>query len=463
MSAATPIDRLSRALEVAISAARDAGAADVEASYQGAETHFVRFASSRFTQVGRTIDDALRVRVIVEHDGAARLGSQLCASLEPDAAREAAQAAVAVARLAPPLDVPLTFAGPGPGDTADADAGEVALPEAVTAVHAPARLGAAFAPHRAAGVTFAGAMKSHRQTLAVRTAAGLDRRFSEATSDVQMIAIEPGGASGYGGSFGPADRAMDLAGLAASAADKARRSADPIDLEPGRYDLVLAPPAVAELVEWMSMVSFGATALIDGVSLLAGRAGAELCDPRVTLRAGPAATEVPFDAEGSPRREVLFLDHGRGGHVVTDRISALRLGDERGSTGHAPPVTDDGGEGPRVRHLWMEPGEATVEQLVGAVDRGLMVTRLHYVNGLLDPRKATTTGMTRDGTFMIEGGKLGRGVRNLRFTEHMLDALSRIGGIGAVCDDVPTWWSDGGVLTVPHLLIRGFRFTGRSR
>lgn len=455
-------DRLSHALDVAVSAARDAGAADVEASYQGAETHFVRFASSRFTQVGRTVDDALRVRVIVEHDGAARLGAQLCASLEPDAAREAARAAVEVARLAPPLDVALTFAAAEDAGTA-AVTTAVALPDAVTAAHAPARLGEAFAPHRAAGVTFAGAMKSHRQTLAVRTAAGLDRRFSEATSDVQMIAIEPGGASGYGGSFGAADRDVDLAALAASAADKALRSADPVDVEPGRYDVVFAPAAVAELLEWMSMVSFGATSLIDGISLLAGREGAKLCDPRVTVRARPADNEVPFDAEGTTRREVLFLDQGCGGHVVTDRISALRLGDARGSTGHAPPVTDDGSEGPRVRHLWMAPGDATVDQLVGAVDRGLLVTRLHYVNGLLDPRKATTTGMTRDGTFLIEGGKLGRGVRNMRFTEHMLEALSRIGGIGATCESVPTWWSDGGVLTMPHLLIRGFRFTGRSR
>lgn len=454
-------DRLNHALDVAIAAAKDAGAADAEASYQGAETHFVRFASSRFTQVGRTIDDALRVRVIVEHDGAARLGAQLCASLEPDAAREAARAAARVARLAPPLDVALTFAA-ADGASAAAPA-ETALPEAVTAAHAPARLGQAFAPHRANGVTFAGAMKSHRQTFAVRTAAGLDRRFTETTSDVQMIGIEPGGASGFAGNFGPADRDVDLAALAATAADKAQRSADPVDVEPGRYDVVFAPAAVAELVEWMSMVSFGATSLIDGISLLAGREGAELCDQRVTLSARPAADEVPFDAEGTTRKEVVFLDHGRGGHVVTDRISALRLADDRGSTGHAPPVTDDGGEGARVRHLWMEPGDATVDQLIGAVDRGLLVTRLHYVNGLLDPRKATTTGMTRDGTFLIEGGKLGRGVRNLRFTEHMLEALSRIGGIGATCDNVPTWWSDGGVMTVPHLLIRGFRFTGRSR
>ncbi len=455
-------DRLNHALDVAITAAKEAGAVDAEASYQGAETHFVRFASSRFTQVGRTIDDALRVRVIVEHDGAARLGAQLCASLEPDAAREAARAAVEVARLAPPLDVALTFAA-ADGASNAGEVAEIELPEAVTAAHAPARLSEAFAPHRAAGVTFAGAMKSHRQTMAVRTAAGLDRRFSETTSDVQMIAIEPGRASGYAGNFGPADRDLDLAAVAASAADKARRAADPVNVEPGPYDVVLAPAAVAELLEWMSMVSFGATSLIDGVSLLAGREGTELCDPRVTLRARAADNEAPFDAEGTTRREVVMLDRGRGGHVVTDRISALRLGDDRGSTGHAPPVTDDGGEGARVRHLWMEPGDATVEQLIGAVDRGLLVTRLHYVNGLLDPRKATTTGMTRDGTFLIEGGKLGRGVRNLRFTEHMLEALSRIGGIGATCENVPTWWSDGGVLTMPHLLIRGFRFTGRSR
>jgi predicted Zn-dependent protease len=91
------------------------------------------------------------------------------------------------------------------------------------------------------------------------------------------------------------------------------------------------------------------------------------------------------------------------------------------------------------------------------------VTRFHYVNGLLDTRRATMTGMTRDGTFLIEGGTLGRGVRNLRFTESVLAALGRVGGIGRQLHRVPTRWSSGGTLSVPALLVREFHFTGKSR
>jgi predicted Zn-dependent protease len=93
------------------------------------------------------------------------------------------------------------------------------------------------------------------------------------------------------------------------------------------------------------------------------------------------------------------------------------------------------------------------------------VTRFHYVNGFLDTRRATMTGMTRDGTFLIENGKPGRAVRNLRWTESILDALSpaRLGGIGRELRSSATSWTKLGQVLAPALLVRGFRFTGRSR
>ncbi len=85
------------------------------------------------------------------------------------------------------------------------------------------------------------------------------------------------------------------------------------------------------------------------------------------------------------------------------------------------------------------------------------------MNGLLDTRRATMTGMTRDGTFLIEHGKVGRGVRNLRFTESIVEALGRVGGIGRELQAVPTHWLMVGTYLCPALLLRGFTFTGRSR
>lgn len=449
-------DRRDAALEAALIAARQAGAADVEVSYLGTSTEFVRFASSRFTQVGSTVSDALRIRVLA--DG--RLGSQMCATLEPAAVASTAAAAVDVARMSPPLEVPFGFGQPRDESVGVADAPP--LREELSAANAPALLAAAFAPHRAAGVQFAGALKGNTSHYAVRTSAGVRRQFTSVRVSTQLIGLA-GSASGFAGSYTPGDELVDLTAVAAAAADRALRSRDPIDLPPGAYDVVLAPAAFAELIEWMAAVSFGAVALLDGTSLLAGRHGVALCDERVTLSDEVGPGDAPFDAEGTSRQPVTFIDRGAGGQAVTDLATAARLRDGRGSTGHAAPITDDFATGPAVHHLRMAVGDATEDELVGRVDRGLYLTRLHYVNGLLNPRKATTTGMTRDGTFLIEGGKVGRAVANLRFTEHLLEALSRVGGIGRDAEAVPTWWSEGGTITTPAVLLGGFHFTGKSR
>lgn len=446
----TAVDRLAPAVD----AARAAGADDVEVSYAGTETEFVRFASSRFTQVGATRSDAVRVRVLV----GGKPGSQMCASLEADALAATARAAVEVAALTPALDVDVGFARGGGGDTA----GDDTIAPALSATGAPALLADAFAPHRSGGVLFAGALKAYCLDHAVLTSGGCRRAHRTTAADAQVIGLY-GDCSGYAGAFARADAAVDLAALAATAADKAVRGADPIDLPAGPYDVVLAPAAVAELVEWMAAVSFGANAILDGTSLLAGREGAPLCDPAITIGDRPLPGDPGFDAEGSPRAEVTFIDAGTGGRVVTDRVTAARLADPRGSTGHAQAIDDEFATGPAPRSLYVAPGDASEADLIAATRRGLYVTRLHYVNGLLNPRKATMTGMTRDGTFLIEDGQLTRGVANLRFTEHMLEAFSRVGGVTRTTTTCPTWWSDGGSVTCPAILIRDFAFTGTSR
>jgi predicted Zn-dependent protease len=100
--------------------------------------------------------------------------------------------------------------------------------------------------------------------------------------------------------------------------------------------------------------------------------------------------------------------------------------------------------------------------LLDRLDDGLWVTRLHYVNGMLEPRRAVMTGLTRDGLFRVQGGKPRHGVRNMRFNDSILEAFQRIDGLSAALLSVPTWWSSLGAVTVPSVLIRGLRFTGTS-
>ena len=468
-------DPRSAALQHAVAAARRLGADDVEVSYAGTTTEFVRFASSHFNQVGETHEDLIRVRVLV----GGRMGQALGASLRPGDLERTADQAMALARLAPPLDVALSFGEPDPAGTEPPSGPPAAPGRAATspdpetedgsrgrldALRAPAELRRAF-DRAAGGLALFGALKRRRRVLAVRTAAGLRRWHEGRTVQLDVIA-QAGDGSGWAGWFGADDERVDTTGLVERAADTARRGRSPVALEPGRFDVVLAPAAVAELLEWMSMASFGGKSVLEGASLLAGRAGSAICSPAVTLSEVVGPTDAPFDAEGTWRRQVDFIAGGRAGVPVTDLLTAARLGDPGGSTGHAAAIGPHGeGDAPAATHVVLAPGDKSEAELIGMVDRGLYVTRLHYVNGLLDTRRATMTGMTRDGTFVIEGGQLGRGAKNLRFTDSVLDALGdeRLGGIGNQVVAVPTWWGPGGQLGAPALLLRGLSFSGASR
>jgi predicted Zn-dependent protease len=226
--------------------------------------------------------------------------------------------------------------------------------------------------------------------------------------------------------------------------------------------VVLEPHAVAELCEWLALTSLGARAVEDGTSALAGRIGERLTGPLTlyddALGGEEGAPTAPFDAEGTPRRRVTFLDDGVARAVVHDRMSAQLMHAQ--STGHAPPVGDElFDSGPVPQHLMLAGGDATVEQLIARVERGLMVSRFHYVNGLLDTRRALMTGMTRDGLWRIEGGRVAGPVANQRWTESFLDAGRRLDGISQkralIAGSLSECW-----FVCPTILVRGWKFSG---
>jgi predicted Zn-dependent protease len=296
--------------------------------------------------------------------------------------------------------------------------------------------------------------------MAVATSGGIRRFHRDTALHLQVIA-QTGDGSGWADWYGREPVRLDPAGVVDRAADIARRARNPVAAPSGPLDVVLAPAAVAALVEWMALGSFGARGVLDGTSLLAGREGELLCSPRITLREGVGPGEPPFDSEGVTRRPVDFLRAGCGGRPVSDLLTAARLGHAEGSTGHAQPLSlHASAADPTPGHAILEPGGLAERDLIAMVDRGLYVTRFHYVNGLLDTRRATMTGMTRDGTFLIEKGTLTRPVVNLRFTDSILDALSepRLGGIGKDLVLSPTWYTAGGEISTPALLLRRLQF-----
>ena len=199
-------------------------------------------------------------------------------------------------------------------------------------------------------------------------------------------------------------------------------------MEPGDYAVVLEPAATATLVEFLCYIAFNGKELIEGRSPLVGRLGEQVCDPRVTIvddALTPLLPGVPFDFEGVPKRRVTLIDKGVASGVVYDLASAHAAGTE--STGHGLPAPNP--EGAFPLHPCMAPGDTPAEDLVAGMERGLLVTRFHYTN-VLNPMDTTLTGMTRDGTFLVEDGRVTSGVHNLRFTQSIFDALSAVEDIG---------------------------------
>ncbi|MBM4018818.1 MAG: TldD/PmbA family protein, partial [Planctomycetes bacterium] len=264
-------------------------------------------------------------------------------------------------------------------------------------------------------------------------------------------------ADGSGYAEGQSTRLAELSGrgIGRRAAEKAAAARNPRALPPGRYDVILEPPAVGEWLEYLSYIAFSGKAFQEGRSPFCGRLGQRVTGEAVTIwddARHPHAIPQPFDYEGMPASRLTLIDRGVAKAVATGYYRARRLGHER-STGHALPAST--GYECLPMHLFMRGGTESLARLVADTQRGLLITRFHYTN-ILDPMKTVLTGMTRDGTFLVENGEVIGPVKNLRYTENALEALGRIDGL-----------SRRVVLTrsncvVPAVRLRGVQFTGAT-
>jgi predicted Zn-dependent protease len=173
----------------------------------------------------------------------------------------------------------------------------------------------------------------------------------------------------------------------------------------------------------------------------------------------PKGMACPFDFEGLPKKRLDVIDKGVGKGVAYDLMWAKKEGKE--PTGHGLPSGGQGNGGIPL-NIVFAPGDATKEDMLKTTDKGLLVTRFHYVNGLINPPEAVMTGMTRDGTFLIENGEVKSGIKNLRFTESLLKAFSNIALLGKDLTTIGAWWGDLTAMRVPAMLIRDFTFSGKT-
>ena len=256
---------------------------------------------------------------------------------------------------------------------------------------------------------------------------------------------------------------IDIVALGDEATYKATLCNDRIeDIEPGAFDVILEPPAIAEVVEWMNMITFSGQSIDDGSSFFVGNTGKHVLGSNFTLSDDALSDDglpFPFDIEGLPKRRVDLIERGIIRTPVVDKAYADRLA-------IAPTATCwnlGGAEHGVSFHTAIDGGDATRDELIASTKRGIWVTRFNYVNGLLEPKSALMTGTTRDGTFLIEDGKVVARLPNLRWTQSMVEAFSNVEALTKERRRVGAWFNMYGGTVAPVMKIRNWKFTGKQK
>ncbi len=423
------------------------GATEAEVLIVAGESALTRFANSEIHQNVAESNVALNLRFVVGK----RVGVASSGRTDDEGLRRLAGNAAAIARNVEELDdwaglpeptpiteLPAAFAG------ATAEATPEFRAEAVRAV-----IGAA----DDAGVTAYGSFATEVERVVVANSRGIRAEQERTTAQLITVHMAPDGGSGYAEAAAVDASTIDAAGLGREAAAKARASVDPVSIEPGDYPVVLEEYAVVDILDMLGYLGFSALAVQEGRSFY--EPGRRIGSDLVSIRddgADPSGLPMAFDYEGVAKQRVTLVDDGLCRDLVYDAHTAAR--DGRRSTGHGLPAPNP--YGPFPLNQVMTAGATPRDELIGGLDRGLLVTRFHYTNPV-HPKLAIITGMTRDGTFLVEGGRIVGPVRNLRYTQSYLEALA---GVTAVGRERRTLKGFLGGTVVPALRIDGWTFTG---
>ena len=346
-----------------------------------------------------------------------------------------------------------------PGLAPPADAPPVDHWDDATASAAPAERAARVGDfvRTADGLETAGFCSTEGLEVAFANSAG--QRLTGRTSSAQLDGIARTGTSDGSGRASSV-RLADLDGSAVGgeAVRRARDAADATDLEPGAYEVVLTPSCVVNILSFLAIYGFNGRAVEEGRSFV--RLGEAQFDASVSLAddvTHPMAIGIGFDAEGTPKRRLELVSEGATRGIINDRRTAKALGTD--STGHAIPGAGPFGALPA--NLVLDPGETSTDELVANVERGLLVTDFWYTR-VLDPRTTVVTGLTRNGVWLVEDGRIVRPVTNLRFTQSYVDALGpgAVRGIGSDLTLVGGATFGYGAYVVPSLHLAAWNFTG---
>jgi PmbA protein len=318
------------------------------------------------------------------------------------------------------------------------------------------------------GLTTAGIYSNSESLEGIFNSRGLAKCHQQTLAEVSITMLAED-SSGWQKLNSPDVRNLNPERLAGTAAQKAVESAHPRTLAPGKYTVILEPAAVLDIVGFMFW-DYSGVAILDQRSFLNDRIGTKLFGGNINIcdDAGhPLQAGSPFDGEGMHRQRVQLVENGVVKQVVYARATARKMKTSEfagkvgpiASTGHGFPLPNEMGEMPMNIVFGVSQNPQSVEQMIGSTERGILVTRLWYIREV-DPYEKIVTGMTRDGTFLVENGEVQCGVRNFRFNESLISMLSKV---EAMSVPVRASGEESFDMVVPAMKVEEFNFTEATK
>lgn len=424
----------------------------IEVTVSGSDVATSRFAMNGMTQNQAPVTCRVSVRVLVK-GRQARLTTEETA---PGAIRRLVDNAIAAAlllekddELLPVLSLPkraLKFKG---FDRYDAKTARLSAAQRAGAVRSVIDVATA------RDLVAAGVFATGSHFTAIGNSSGLFLYHRESSAECSITMTAPN-SSGWTKAHSVRASDIDVEALALAAADKALLSRDPLELPPGRYTAILEPAAVLDLLGFL-WYEFSGTSHTDKLSALLNKVGRQVFGKNVSITDDafhPAQAGAPFDGEGHPRSTVRLVENGVIKHLVHGRRSARRFKVE--PTGHG--LSEPSPYGEMASNIVIAGGNASIDDMIATTDRGILLTRVWYVREV-DKTTLLLTGLTQDGTFLIEDGAIKSGIKNMRFNVSLMEMLNNVLALGP---SVRTAGEEASPAVVPAMKVTGFNFTERT-
>jgi PmbA protein len=437
-----------------------ASVAEVEVIFSSTDYALTRFANNTIHQNVSEVNEVASIRVAFDGKTARATTNRF----DDESLKRAVQSAESIARVQEPDPELLPMAKAGEGKGAETPPRWFDQTAAVSPAERADGVGKIVAVAKKNKLVTAGIFSASKSAEAVVNSNGLSVYHRQTAAEVSITMLAES-SSGWQKANSPDVKNVDPVRLAEIAAQKARDSSGPKELPPGKYTVVLEPAAVLDLVGFM-FGDFGGLAILDQRSFLNNRIGARLFGENITIvddATHPLQSNAPFDGEGVRRRRVNLVEKGVIRNLVYARGTAEKMRrseykDKVGEivvTGHGYPLPNEIGESPTNIVFLTPGGEQTVEQMIAGTERGILITRLWYIREV-DPYEKILTGMTRDGTFLVEGGKVKHGLLNFRFNQSLIEMLNNVEAMGKA---VRASGEEAFDMVVPAMKVRGFNFT----